>query len=676
MDTITMSNYNADHGRVSLAMDRLIDLETELGKNPRICYAEGLLWSFSLGQGIKAFECFVEALKLDPNYENAAVNATEYATNEKEYTEYSGIAARLSPDRKVYINEKIGALHQGTQYWEILLNERDGRESIFCAKVELALASGTLPPDKELDCRRSRFEILRNIDLADQRLRESKGEAFPADERLALHEALLELDRAIALDPYDATFWNYKAAWCRLLGRFEEGLLSADEAIKLRPTGYHRPYHNKAIIYSDLGKIPEAIACAKEALAQLELSTEKNDIPVIQKMIGDLAAPQHPVTLDDFIPVMQQVVLSAREEMTQLAGQTKDDRASLEKMIELTEYRIHNLHPSPDNALHYVPSMAQILANLTPETVFLVLQEMKKTNGVDFENCITATLYIAAYEEKIMQRDALRLLILTLFANVASVGSAEKVREQYRELILDVSAAAMDEMADLDQLMRKEIARIHPDLPKLIADQDPSDEEGKEKARELILSRLEGTPYIVDSGNPSTTPPWLGRIEIICSRCGSSSVTSSPENLENYHCDDCGIWFEVDNTALGTMFSGKLSQAQYEKLTSPTAFLNTSPTALVISILVGIGIAWLSNKFYQPVDWYEWILIPMLILFTWVKILTPFFTELSESKTPKTVKGDKEIKHGVSKLCLQCGKIAYEGEDTCQRCGSTMLHLM
>ena len=491
MDTITMSNYNADHGRVSLALERLKDLEMELGENPRISYAEGLLWSSSLGQGRKAYECFARAVELDPGYVNAACNACYFAPTEEEYRKYCDLLSHLSPMEAQRFIHRLG---QGLPYWQILLNERERETPEFGAKLELALASGTLPAEQELDCRRARFTLLRKTDSTEEKLREAKGEAYPPDERLALQEALTELEKAIVLDPYDATFWNFKAAWCRLLGRFDEGLKSADEAIKLRPVGYHRPFHNQAIIYADLGKIPEAIACAKEALAQLEHSTEKADLPIIQKMIDDLATPHSPVELSDLIPIMRQVVSAAREEMTQLTGRTQDERASLGKMVEMIEYRIHNLQPSPDNALHYVPSMAQILANLTPETAFLVLQEMKKKNRVDFENSLTAALYIAAHGEKIMQRDALRLLILTLFANVADSENEEPIREQYRNLILNVSAAATDEMKDLDQLMRKELARIHPDLPGVIVDQESSDEEGKQKARESNSIQTRGRP--------------------------------------------------------------------------------------------------------------------------------------------------------------------------------------
>jgi len=214
-DTIDMSNHNADHARVKLAIDRLKDFEMELGENPRIYYAEGLLWSLSLGQGIKAFQCFAKALELDPSYENAAVNAAMYAPNEEEFRIYGDIVSRLSPDRKIYIHKKINALSQGIPYWKVILSEYEEKKSIISAKIELALASAKLDSEQELNYRRNRFEILRSIDLENQRMRESKGEAFPSDERLALQEALLELEKAIVLDPYDATFWNYKAEWCK-----------------------------------------------------------------------------------------------------------------------------------------------------------------------------------------------------------------------------------------------------------------------------------------------------------------------------------------------------------------------------------------------------------------------------------------------------------------------------
>jgi tetratricopeptide (TPR) repeat protein len=257
--TINRCYFDADHGRIKLALDRLKDLEMELGENPKIHYAEGMLRKDSLKQGVEAFECYVKALELEPNYENAAVNAAVYAPNENDFRKYAKIASKLAPKDAAIFQNQISTLDEGHYpYWQKLISTsaRVKGNPELGAVIDLILSSTTLPSETELDFRRERFQILRNLDSSDQAKRESMGESFPDDERLALHEALEEIDKAIELDPYDATFWNYKAAWYRSLGRYKDALASADKAIELRPKGYHLPYYNKAVSNRSRGNNP------------------------------------------------------------------------------------------------------------------------------------------------------------------------------------------------------------------------------------------------------------------------------------------------------------------------------------------------------------------------------------------------------------------------------------
>jgi hypothetical protein len=115
-----------------------------------------------------------------------------------------------------------------------------------------------------------------------------------------------------------------------------------------------------------------------------------------------------------------------------------------------------------------------------------------------------AVLYIAANADEIMQRDALRLEILNLFKLAMPPADAAALRMQYRRAVLEVAAAATDEMTGLDRLMRVELGRIQPELPALIANQEPPDAEGKQRARRSILSKLQGEPSIVDSKDKGT----------------------------------------------------------------------------------------------------------------------------------------------------------------------------
>jgi tetratricopeptide (TPR) repeat protein len=505
MRTIQRCYFDADCGRIKLALDRLKDLEMELGENPKIYYAEGMLRKDSMEQGIKAFSCYTKALELDPNYENAAVNAAAYAPNEEEIRKYIKIAAKLAPIDASIIQKRLEILDESCyKFWQVLIGNSVDTER--GALIELALSSTKFPLETELKYRRDRFQILRSLDNSDQMKRETMCEFFPPNERLALHEALEELNRAIDLDPYDATFWNYKASWCRFLGRYEEAIISADEAIKQRPIGYHLPHHNKALIFAKQRKIPEAIACAQEALAQAIAGEKSDEIFVIQELIADLNSPIEEVLLDEMLPVITQIVRTAhitanREINLIMQSNNKDNRASIAEMVDLVKRGINNLHPSPNNAMDYVPGMAELLSYFTPETLFVTLDQIQMSDNISYQNSLTATIYIAVHSEKIMQRDALRLLVLTIFKNAISSGNGDMVRDQYRKAILEVSAAAKDEISNLDQLMRMELERIHPDFPRLIADQAPPDEKGKERARKDTLSKLQGTPYIVNSNN-------------------------------------------------------------------------------------------------------------------------------------------------------------------------------
>jgi len=512
MVNINRCYFEADHGRLKLALDRLEDLAEELGPQPKICFTEGMLRKDSLAQGRRAFCCYRDALELDPLYENAAFNAAAYAPDEEGFRRYAAIASGIAPDEAEGLQQQLEFLDENhTPNWQRLLSAPAGKagDAELGAYIDLALASEDLPKkDKELDFRRKRVKILRDLDLADNHMRESKGESFPADERLALREALEELNRAIELDPYDATFWDNKANWYVFLGKYDEAVAAADEAIKLRLEGFHLPYHNKAIALAKQGKRTEALACAREALAQAEEGGKQDALPALRQFLADLGAPARAVTLEDMLPVMAQVVkaalATADEEINLMKGQIPDQRSNMGEMVALVKQAIYYRRPSPENAMDYVPALAELLSYFTPETLFVALDHMIADDNTAYQNCMIAVLYIAANADEIMQRDALRLEILNLFKLAMPPADAAALRMQYRRAVLEVAAAATDEMTGLDRLMRVELGRIQPELPALIANQEPPDAEGKQRARRSILSKLQGEPSIVDSKDKGT----------------------------------------------------------------------------------------------------------------------------------------------------------------------------
>ena len=84
------------------------------------------------------------------------------------------------------------------------------------------------------------------------------------------------------------------------------------------------------------------------------------------------------------------------------------------------------------------------------------------------------------------RRDAARFLSLMILFHQDD----QRIRAYYRQAILETSAAATDEMSNLDAILREELGRMFPLFPKLIADQEPVDDVGREQARRNILSKI------------------------------------------------------------------------------------------------------------------------------------------------------------------------------------------
>ncbi len=71
--------FDAEHGWVHLALDRLADLRREFPNDGQIEYCEALFRKDFLGQGAKAEELFLKALRADRSHKFAAFNSAKYA---------------------------------------------------------------------------------------------------------------------------------------------------------------------------------------------------------------------------------------------------------------------------------------------------------------------------------------------------------------------------------------------------------------------------------------------------------------------------------------------------------------------------------------------------------------------------------------------------------------------
>ena len=54
LDSIERCFFDAEHGWITLSLDRLDDLKNEFPSDPQVLYAEALIRKGFLGQGIKA----------------------------------------------------------------------------------------------------------------------------------------------------------------------------------------------------------------------------------------------------------------------------------------------------------------------------------------------------------------------------------------------------------------------------------------------------------------------------------------------------------------------------------------------------------------------------------------------------------------------------------------------
>lgn len=283
------SRADAKRGRVGAALQSLADMVHEGPANTKIeaeiLRHEGLIRRDCLGQGLQSRELFSRAATIDPTNAFAVENALLLARNEAEFREelphFFDLVPAKDPSRDG-VNELIGELQQGVPYWEVLASLASGMEASgypgsAAALAELVLALGEMPPDKEAGYRRWRAQQLRNAGKLGERTLERTLWRYPPAERLHLFQALEEIERALALDPYDAECWNLKAAWSYMGGRPADAIEAADRAIELRPHGYAKPHINKALTFQGLGRLSDAMACADEACRQAVEAQDPNE---------------------------------------------------------------------------------------------------------------------------------------------------------------------------------------------------------------------------------------------------------------------------------------------------------------------------------------------------------------------------------------------------------------
>jgi tetratricopeptide (TPR) repeat protein len=496
---INRSYFEADHGRVDLAFERLRELTDEFPDDPHTLYAIGQLRRDYLGQGILSREIFEKAYYAASNSDSrdtrwlALCNWTGLADNKEELRRLiDNMSKERQKDKSDFQHfiTKLGLLNAGASYESMLLDEGIGeiREQNYgLAAALLEVAAGYPSSMTELSIRQQRALSLRALDAAAERVRSANAEVFPSEDRLALKEAVTEMTKCVVLDKYESRFWNYKSAWCVLLSQYEEAIKCADAAIMLRPYNYPRPHINKAQALWALGKEKEALMCAREAVEQAEVS---DDSPADMQQAADLVVacsqPRYIPTLDDLEDLIRRLISSASRTCEAEFGQTplKVAKTSLNKVVQHLVRQISLLQNSPLNK--YVPITIDLLSDFTPETAFCASLKIAQQNKSWVEYLLMSALYISANSQGVLRRDAARYICLMTLVLV----DRSTIRACYRQTVLEPSAVASDEMRNLDPIMRSELARINPLFPHLIADQAPVNEEGRQRAVRNILSHF------------------------------------------------------------------------------------------------------------------------------------------------------------------------------------------
>jgi tetratricopeptide (TPR) repeat protein len=487
---INRAHFEANNSYVSFALTRLSELAEEFPNDSHVAYAEGMIRRDFVGKGAEARVLFEKAFQLSTTTQLAETrwfalcNLIGLAENEKKYRLWVEVAFK-EQGKKGY-EKALKALDKGHDYATKLMDESlvhyNNREfGLAAAIVEVALGLRS-EGFNELSARHNRALFLRAVDNEVQRKRNARGEMLASDERFALHEAMKEINKCVALDPYDATFWNYKSAWSLLLEDYADSVSSAEKAMKLRPSNYPRPHINKANALLLLNRKTEALASASEAFNQAKACHSTEDAERASWLIEASCKGSDDPTLSQMLPVIVRVIEVALQSSSEEFNQLKNG-ATVSTTVDTLRSKI--LQARGRQMDEFVPIMRELLSDFSPESALSLSLLIAQDDQGAVEYLLLSALYLAVNSKGVLQRDCARYLsLMTLVLREAS-----DIRAYYRSAILEPSAADK-KLTKLDSIIRKELAYINPLFPKLIAEQEPVDREGLARAMRNIISHL------------------------------------------------------------------------------------------------------------------------------------------------------------------------------------------
>lgn len=490
--------FEADHTRVALALDRLSELGKQFPDDARIFYAEGILRQDHLGEGLHARGLFEKAywagLKsaLQGDYcWSAASNVADLACDEQDFKKWVDLTRTAPPlgqgTRPDFesINQKIA---EGVPFREIQLHRasaryEEGHIGPSAALMEVALVRGGHDAMEEAHVRRYRAQHIRELDEKCDSLRGQTFEWFAPDERLGLAGALAEVDRALILDPFDAELWNLSAAWNNLLEKFSQALSAAEKAAELR-VPYPKAHINAARALYRMARYEEASQRIALAYKQARNLSDPGDIAQTERLVRTYSSPPSPMKPEDLEEPLE-TLLRAGKRCSDLEMESVDGDVQMGNLVD--RLIDHAGAVSGPMARRYVPLIAELLSDFTPETVCSAIINGKRRSPRLMDDWYYAALFIAANSSGVERRDAARLVWLLLFMPL----DANRVRDNYRHLILAPSSA--EPLLALDAAMREELRRINPSLFDFVTSQTPLTETDKGRAASEAISRF-GAP--------------------------------------------------------------------------------------------------------------------------------------------------------------------------------------
>lgn len=503
--------FDAEHGWVQQALDRLGDVRREFPDDGQVEYAEALIRKDFLGQGSLAEEFFLKALRADPSHKFAAFNAGKYARSREEFQRQASVARRVcagDPDLRFF--QKVEENIKDLEYRDLLAQAAQQYQAHeqygeFASFAELSLGAGSHSLENELELRKGRAIALRQLDKAAAESRDTRGEGFPPEERLSLRDAVAELGRAIELDPEDHMLWNFQSAWMIQLCRWDEAIVAADKALSLAPEGYVKPLTNKAFALAAKGLKDAARVEYQRALRMATaLGAEgRVDREISERGIEDLGKPL--MADDEALTAFAERItrganLVAHQEMAQWQGSQEGA-----EMLKGLQKRCAAAGSRWTDA--YLRIVEEMLIFFCPASALVTVLKLSEKNTTAYEHCLYAAIHLAAHEQTIVSRDACRLLVYFM----VSALEPPRIRRSYREAILGPAAVDPQGFGSLAERMRSELECTFPSIVKLVADQAPLTGAELEHVRQVTLARFQvsGPGPVRSSGGDGRG--WLSR---------------------------------------------------------------------------------------------------------------------------------------------------------------------